>query len=122
VDSSWLVAISFQESGYRELIELLESQDELFSSGLLEAELRAALVREGLPGDSEILTAISWVLPRRPLSHEITHVLSYGSLRGADLWHVACALFLSPAPRDIAFLTLDSQQMAVAQKVGFRMQ
>ena len=37
----------------------------------------------------------------------------------ADLWHVACALFLSPNPTDITFLTLDKPQRDVARRLGF---
>ena len=119
VDSSCLVAIAFEEPGYRDLIEQLESYQELFSSTLLEAEFRSALVREGMPGDTAMLSAISWVVPQRPLSSEITHVLSFGYLRGADFWHLACALFLAPSPRDLYFASLDNRQLQAAQRLGF---
>lgn len=119
VDSSCLVAIAFEEPGYRDLIEQLESYHELFASTLLEAEFRSALVREGMPGDAEMLNVISWIVPHRPLSSEITQVLSYGYLRGADLWHLACALFLAPSPRELCFASLDNLQLQVAQRLGF---
>ena len=35
------------------------------------------------------------MLPDRPLTHECTKALTAGYLRGADLWHVACALYLA---------------------------
>ena len=42
-----------------------------------------------------------------------------GYLRGADLWHVAAALFVAHEPGSIAFLTLDRRQRAVADTLGF---
>lgn len=91
----------------------------LRSADLLEAELRAALRREDAPSDAPLLNRVSWVSPQRPLSSEITVILGAGRLRGADLWHLACALYLAPSPRDLSFLTLDTRQGAVAEKLGF---
>ncbi len=119
VDSSCFVAIAFEEPGYQGLVENLEDYDELFSSALLEAELRAALAREGVSGDTQMLHNISWVLPQRPLSPEITRVLASGYLRGANLWHLACALFLAKTPRDLDFVTVDRRQEKVAKSLGF---
>ncbi|MFQ5658749.1 MAG: type II toxin-antitoxin system VapC family toxin [Candidatus Methylomirabilales bacterium] len=119
VDSSSLVAIAFGEPGSAQLVERLERYDELFSSALLEAELRAALAREGVADDAQLLHAISWVLPQRALSPEITRVLSAGYLRGADLWHLACALFLAQTPRDLSFVSVDRRQVRVARALGF---
>jgi hypothetical protein len=97
----------------------LEGFDLLVASSLLEAELRAALHREDAPSDAPLLNRISWVSPQRPLSPEITVILGAGHLRGADLWHLACALYLAPSPRDLPFLTLDTRQGAAAEKLGF---
>ena len=119
VDSSCFVAIAFEEPGYHGLAENLENYDELFSSALLEAELRSALAREGVGSDAQMLHTISWVLPKRPLSPEITRVLAAGYLRGADLWHLACALFLAKTPRDLDFVTVDRRQEKVARALGF---
>ena len=119
VDSSCLVAVAFAEPGYEALVTRLEAFDGLYSSNLLEAELRAAFQREGVAGDGALLERLSWVLPDRALSVEIGNVLAAGYLRGADLWHVACALYLSPDPRELAFLTVDQQQAAVAAIIGF---
>ena len=119
VDSSCLVAIAFAEPGYGALAARLEAFDQLYSSNLLEAELRAAFQREGVAGDGGLLERLSWVLPDRALGVEIRNVLAAGYLRGADLWHVACALYLSPDPRELAFLTVDQQQAEVAATVGF---
>jgi len=119
VDSSCLVAIAFAEPGYQELVARLEAFERLFSSNLLEAEVRAVFQREGVGAGAAQLSRLSWVLPDRALSAEIAAVLAAGYLRGADLWHVACALFLSPNPRELAFVTVDQQQAAVAEAVGF---
>jgi uncharacterized protein with PIN domain len=119
VDSSCLVAVAFAEPGYEALVARLEGLDQFFSSNLLEAELRAAFLREGIAADGALLGRLSWVLPDRALSVEIGTVLSAGYLRGADLWHLACALYLSPDPRELEFVTVDRQQAAVAAIMGF---
>lgn len=119
VDTSCLVAIVFGEPGAEDLAERLASFDELLSSNLLEAELRASFAREKVPMEPAILTWLTWVLPARPLSREIAHVLSTGYLRGADAWHLACALYLVGSPGEIAFLTLDERQAEAARRLGF---
>ncbi|MGI8508392.1 MAG: hypothetical protein ACR2MQ_03615, partial [Gemmatimonadaceae bacterium] len=89
------------------------------SSNLLEAELRAAFVREGLPSDPESLRSLSWIVPDRPLHAEIVRVLASSYLRGADCWHVATALYVADDPSAITFLTLDTKQRDVASALGF---
>ncbi len=94
--------------------------DELFSSNLLEAEFRASLVREEVDAATDLLSWFTWVLPDQPLGRELGEVLAAGYLRGADLWHVACALFLAGGkPSDLHLLTLDDRQRAVAEQLGF---
>jgi predicted nucleic acid-binding protein len=120
VDTSCLVAIAFAEPAHRPLAARLQRFDRLLSSNLLEAELRAALVREGIGGDADpVLSWITWVYPNRPLTLEFRRITSLAYLRGADLWHLACALFLAPRPERLAFLTLDRKQREVASKLGF---
>ena len=92
VDTSALVAIAFGEQGGSALAGRLKQFDEIISSNLLEAEFRSALARERVPGGDHILTWITWILPSRPLSPEVDRVLAAGYLRGAALWHLACAL------------------------------
>lgn len=120
VDTSWVVAIAFGEASAATRSRKLDRYDEIVSSNLLEAELRAALVRENVSAEPLMLDAIGWILPDRPLGAEIRQVLSAGYIRGADLWHLACALFLAPNPKDLAFLTLDQRQRDVAKSLGFR--
>ena len=120
VDTSCLVAIAFGERGAAALGRRLERFDELVSSNLLEAELRACFVREKVSGDTKLLGRIGGVLPHRPLSREITQVLSVGYIRGADLWHLASALYLVDRPEDLSFITLDDHQRETARELGFR--
>ena len=120
VDTSCLVAVAFGERGASAVVRRLERADELLSSNLLEAELRAAFVRESVDGGDDLLTWLSWVLPNRTLSDEITTILSCGYLRGADLWHVATALYVAEDPAEIAFITRDERQGSVAKALGFR--
>jgi hypothetical protein len=119
LDSSCLVAVAFDEGGAPSLARRLEGYDLLLSSNLLEAEVRSALAREEAGSDTELLSWVSWVLPERPLSPEFTTVLSAGRLRGADLWHLSCALYLAGTPRELPFLTLDARQEEVARRLGF---
>lgn len=120
VDSSCLVALALGEDAAEGLATVLASFDALVASPLLEAELRSVLAREGVgPDAGPLLDPISWIHPDRPLTPELRRTLAVGYLRGADLWHVATALFLSPAPGDLWFLTLDLPQRAVAAALGF---
>ena len=120
IDSSCLVAIAFGEAGAARVARRLERLDRLFASNLLEAELRSALAREEVSADpAGLLSGITWVYPNRPLSGEFGRILVEGYVKGADLWHLACALFLAPEPKDLAFLTLDTRQEEIARKLGF---
>jgi PIN domain nuclease of toxin-antitoxin system len=119
VDSSFLVAIAFIEAGSAALSQTLSEQDVLVSSNLLEAELRAAFRRDNVTADpTELLSSIVWVHPDRALTAEIKTVLDVGYIRGADLWHLASALFVAPN-REIAFLTLDVRQREISEELGF---
>lgn len=118
VDTSCLVAIAFRERGSAALRRRLARFDDVFSSNLLEAELRATFRREGVEGDPELVRAVSWILPDRPLSREIMRVLSSGYVRGPDCWHLATALYLTDDPGAITFLTLDERQETLAATLG----
>ena len=119
VDTSCLVAIAFREKGATALARRLGGFTELVSSNLLEAELRASFEREKVTADPRLLDRMSWILPDRPLSKEITEILAVGYLRGADLWHVACALYLVGRVGEVSFVTLDAKQQKVAERLGF---
>ncbi len=118
VDTSALTALALGEAGAASLGDL-NDYDALFSSNLLEAELRSVFAREGVPLERGVFADVQWILPERPLTLELSVVLASGYLRGADLWHVATALYASPRPEDLAFVTLDRRQAAVASAVGF---
>ena len=119
VDSSCLVAVAFAEAGSARIVRSLESYDVLLSSNLLEAELRSAVRRENVAADpGDLISAISWVYPDRPLTSEITRVLETGYVRGADLRHLAVALFVD-AQTEIGFLTLDARQREISRQLGF---
>ena len=120
VDTSVLTAVAFDEPGAPEYAQRLDDFTRLISSNLLEAELRAAFARENLPFRENAVAGIEWILPDRPLAPEYATVLGIGYLRGADLWHVATALYVSPRPDGLWFATLDTRQGAVAKALGFQ--
>lgn len=119
VDSSCLVAIAFGEPGSKETAKRLAGFGRLFSSNLLEAELRSALSREQVREDcAPLLSWIGWIYPDRPLTREYRTILDRGHARGADLWHLACAMFLRSRVGGLSFITLDRRQHELAQAVG----
>lgn len=120
VDTSALVAIGFNEPGASSLVRRIDGFSQLLSSNLLEAELRAAFARERLRFEGGLIAGIRWILPDRPLTFEIMTVLEAGYLRGADLWHVATALYIAGEPGDLTFVTLDDRQEATASALGFQ--
>ena len=120
VDTSVLVAIAFEERDGQRMARRLATFSGLLASNLLEAELRAACARENCSFADALLTELKWVFPDRSLGPELGEVLAAGYLRGADLWHLACALYVTTAPRDMAFLTLDQRQRLVAETLGFQ--
>ena len=46
-------------------------------------------------------------------------MLAHGHVRGADLWHLACASFVKRRLGQLAFLTLDGRQGDAARALGF---
>jgi len=120
VDTSCLVAIAFSEPGAAAMRSRLRGFDRLLASNLLEAELRAALARENVDEDpNTFLSWISWIYPNRPLTGEFQRILVHGYVKGADLWHLACAVFATPEETGLTFLTLDTRQKAIARALGF---
>jgi len=121
VDTSCVVAIVLGEHGAAAVERRLLAHRELVSSNLLEAELRAAVARERRRAAEIPAGLMSWIIPERPLSDEIARVLEAGHVRGAACWHLACALYLTPEPKAISFLTLDERQQTVARALGFQL-
>ena len=120
IDTSAVAAIAFGEPDGAVLSNRLRAFGRLHSSNLLEAELRALFSREMVDFSAAFITCIDWVLPDRPLTPEFTNVLNAGYLKGADLWHVATALYVAVDPGQVSFVTLDKQQASVARTLGFR--
>ena len=120
VDTSVLVAIAFDEPGAAAYAERLDEFARLISSNLLEAELRAAFARENLFFPENAIAGVEWILPNRSLAPEFARVLEAGYLRGADLWHVATALYVSPQSGSLSFATLDARQSVVAEALGLQ--
>ena len=120
IDTSCLLTVSFEEPGHGEVLADLEGYEELFSSNLLEAELRATTRREGINLPRiEALNRLIWLWPDRPLTKEFKRVLSSGNLKGADLWHLASALFLRDQVGSLDFLSLDEKQLRLAKDLDF---
>jgi len=99
VDNSALIAVAFDESVGMDMANRLMKIPHLLSSNLLEAELRSAFSREGVDLPQSLLSGLNWVFPDRPLESEIMAILRVGYLRGADLWHVASALYVARGRR-----------------------
>jgi predicted nucleic acid-binding protein len=122
LDTSFLVTILLGEPGAPRLQRILAAHDRVLTSDLLVAEALAAAVREGVDIDllRPALSAVTLVLPSRSLEEEMREALEFGRLRGADLWHVACALFVAGSTRnDLRFLSRDAAQRMVARRLGF---
>ena len=120
VDSSALLSIAFNEPTAPEMAQRLAGFSLLVSSNLLEAEMQSALARDGNELEPpDLLSSIEWVLPTRPLGPEISDALRAGYLRGADLWHIATALYAARSVPGLAFVTLDRRQGGVAAALGF---
>ena len=120
VDSSAILAIEFREDGYQSVSDRIGEHADLIASNLVEAEIRAAAARELRTFNQPLHANITWIYPNRPLTNEFDRVLRVGYLRGADLWHVAVALYASPDPSQISFITLDTRQRNVARELGFQ--
>ena len=96
IDASCLVAIAFAEKAIATgLSRRVNAFDELLSSNLLEAEMRSVFAREKVAVEGSLPFPVSWILPDRPLTDEITRVLAAGYVRGADCW---CARTLIRRP------------------------
>lgn len=122
LDTSFVLTIALEEAGAGGLRRVLSRYDELLSSDLIVAECLSAARREGILLEEMLATlrAVQLVLPPRSLAPEMREVLEQGHLRGADLWHVACALSVTADTRaDCAFLSRDQQQRRIANRLGF---
>ena len=119
-DTSALLAVALEEPTGAVTAQRLAQFPRLVASNLLEAEMRAAFGRLRLEFDDGLLSDIEWIFPDRPLTKEIEDALSVAYLRGADLWHIATALYVKDTViGEMTFVTLDNRQRAVAANLGF---
>lgn len=120
VDTSCVIAIALTQDSGGAIAKRMLTFDHLLASPVLEAESRSVMVRERLPASAVYLGDLQWILPASSLSSEIARVLGAGYMRGADCWHLACALHVTSNPSEITFLTLDTQQRTIAKALGFK--
>ncbi len=120
VDTSVLVAIGLDQDNAMAGRALLARAGRLWACPLLVAEFASAFRRTELAVPWDRLDGLLLVHPPRSLAPEIARVLDVGSLRGADCWHLATALWLAPDPAELLFLTLDERQREIAQRLGFQ--
>ena len=86
----------------------------------LKARAPAADAAEGVSGFANGFDARPWLSRLDPASAQLfCAVFEAGYLRGADAWHLATALYLTPDPGELTFLTLDERQGDIASKLGF---
>lgn len=122
LDSSFFLAITLGERNAKQLQAVVRRFSSLVASDLLVAEVLSTAKREKIPFDlvSPALEPVTIVLPDRSLEQEMRRALQRGYLRGADLEHVACALFVAGEDtKSMAFLSRDSTQRRVARALGF---
>ena len=120
IDSSCFVMLALNEPGAARLRSRIARAPARYASTLAEAELLAALTREGLPAREVDVPGVGWIAPSRRLTRQLEQVMSRGYVRGADAWHLACALLLDPDANELVFLTLDTRRREVAKAIGFR--
>lgn len=122
LDSSAVVALFLGESAMERVSAALGPVRRAIATPLLEAEVRAVAARERMPADADLFWWLDWIAPTRSLEPEISRVLTAGLLRGADCWHLAVALSITPDPGQLIFLTLDERQRDVARTLGFNVE
>ena len=120
VDTSALLTVVFEEPAAVAIVQRLAQFPRLVASNLLEAEMRAGFGRLGLEFDDGLLSDIEWIFPDRPLTTELKGALAVAYLRGADLWHIATALYVKDTVvGEMTFITLDNRQRTAAASLGF---
>ena len=113
----------FGEPRAKGLPRILKTTEQLLSASLFVAELLAVFNREGRPlaEADPMLDAVSLITSSgTSLVEECTQVLELGYLRGADLWHLASAVYVAGSHRgELLFISLDDRQRGHAKKLGF---
>lgn len=123
IDTSSLLALAFREPECNEIENLLDSATSISSSQLLVPESAAAFERNDLELSllKQLLEAVTLLDLKCPFE-SIEEVLHHGHVRGADLLHLVTAIGLSGRDRgQLLFLTHDSGQAVIAEKLGFKL-
>ncbi len=122
IDTSVFVAVLFEEQKDKHALAQLELFDECVTSFLTEAELYSVCKREKVELDTakSILNAITFIGQESSLAIQYRSLFEMGHLRGADAFHLATALYLSPKRNELTFFSLDQNQIKIAQKLGFK--
>ena len=122
LDTSFFLAIAFDEPEALTLVGILRRFERVYAGDLVVAEALAAATRLGIDAATVLaaMRSILLVFPTRSLNAEVGHALQFGALRGADVWHLAAALFIARRARgELAFLSRDRAQRAIAGRLGF---
>ena len=121
VDTSFLLAAAFHERSSERPLHTFDEFAVIVASRFLEAEYLSAYHREAMAPNYELLGSVQLVDATSSLRDQVNRVLEAGYVSGADCWHLATALYVSPDPGELTFLTLDARQRAVAKHLGFRL-
>ncbi len=121
VDSSVIAALLLEEKNSKQIRKTLSRAKQLYSGHLIEAEIFATAKRESIELSlaSSFLNPVALVFPEQSLQKEYEEIFSKGYCRGADAYHIACALYLDPEKKNLSFLTLDEKQALIARQLGF---
>lgn len=122
VDSSVLVGFMFNEREIGRIEKRLTNFDELISSSLLEAEIMSAAAREGFSMEDalKVIGSVSLFFANSDLTKELRRIFEIDYIRGADAYHLACALALDPKAEELCFCSLDKKQLTIAKALGFK--
>ncbi len=120
VDTSYFIGLTIGDAEAVKRSHRLPSDTQFISSNLLEAEARSVFAREKIDFPDDLFSSIHFVMPDRRMTKEITRVLESYYLRGADLLHLATALFALLEPGNAVFATLDNKQENAAAALGFQ--
>ena len=124
LDTSFLIAILFQEASYKKHERRLKSFDTVLCANLLESETLSTVYREGFKSQavSKIFESFFWISIPERLSSSLELVFSKSYLRGADAHHLASALWIVGVENtsECHFLSLDKNQLEAAKKLGFK--
>lgn len=123
LDTSAWIAWKFGQRG-KELFDNVDlEKDMVLSSPLLVAEYLSFLKKIERLADTRYedeLEFIRWIHPVDPIFKSCSEVAIKTELRGADLYHLATAVWFTEGHRkELRFLTCDDAQKNAAKKLGF---